>query len=189
MNFFYNQSIFFKTKYTRLICNNAADFIFFLLKYNIDTCIYVYKIHNMNYRKTNIFAFLICCLFIFSSCREIITPVDNQEETASILNNPFESATPNSYSFEISARNNSSNYANAIPVLQSLNLSLALSNYNSGTVHIKLINRERIIVYNRIFDFAFASSTVNLDGLAPSQVNVKFNNFSGDFSLNINGNP
>ncbi|MEJ2616347.1 MAG: hypothetical protein P8Z35_15430 [Ignavibacteriaceae bacterium] len=143
----------------------------------------------MNNKKTKIFAVLICCLFIFSSCREIITPTDNQEKTASILNNPIESATPNSYTFEISARNNTSIYANSIPVLQNLNLSLALSNYNSGTVHIQLINHDLVIVYNRIFDFGFKSSTVNLDGLAPSQINLKFDNFSGDFSVNINGNP
>ena len=143
----------------------------------------------MNNKKTNIFVFFICCLFLFSSCREIITPTDNREETASILNNPIEAATPNSYSFEISARNNTSNYANSIPILQSLNLSLALSNYNSGTVHIQLINRDLVIIYNRIFDFGFTSSTVNLDGLAPSQINLKFDNFSGDFSVNLNGNP
>jgi len=143
----------------------------------------------MSYKKTNIFAFLICCFFIFSSCREIIPPTDNQEETASILNNPIESATPNSYTFEISARNNTSNYANSIPVLQNLNVSLALSNYYSGTVHIKLINSDLVIVYNRIFGFGFASSTVNLNGLAPSRINLKFDNFSGDFSVKINGNP
>ncbi|MFZ0453802.1 MAG: hypothetical protein WCE54_18755 [Ignavibacteriaceae bacterium] len=143
----------------------------------------------MNYKKTNIFVSFICCLFIFSSCREIIAPTDNHEETASILNNPIEAATPNSYSFEISARNNSSNYANTIPILQSLNLSIALNNYNSGTVHIKLVNHDLVVVYNRIFDFGFTSSTVNLDGLSPSQINLKFDNFSGDFSVNLNGNP
>ncbi len=144
---------------------------------------------HIDFKKTNIFIFLICSLFIFSSCREIITPRGNREETASILNNPIEAATPNSYTFEISARNNSSNYANTIPVLQNLNLSIALSNYNSGTVHIKLVNQELVVVYNRIFDFGFPSSTVNLDGLVPSWINLEFDNFSGDFSVNIDGNP
>jgi hypothetical protein len=144
----------------------------------------------MYYNKVNIFILIICSIFIFISCREIITPpAGNQEETVSILNFPFETETPNSYTFEISARNNSSNYANTIPVLQSLNLSLAVSNYNSGTIHIKLINNDQVIVYNRIFDFGFPNSTVNLDGLVPRQVSLEFDNFSGDFSLNLNGNP
>lgn len=143
----------------------------------------------MNYKKTNIFILTICCLFIFTSCREILTPTVNQEESANILNNPIESATPNSYAFEIIAINNSSNYAKAIPVLQKLNLSLSLNNYNSGSIHIQLINKEQVTVYNRIFSFGISSSTVNLDGLVPSKISLKFNNFSGDFALNLNGNP
>lgn len=144
----------------------------------------------MNLKKINILILFISLIFIFTSCREIITPTSShEEENTFLLNNPFESETPNSYTFAITARNNSSNYATTIPVLQNLNLSLAVNNYNSGTVHIQLVNNEQIIVYNRIFDFGFPSSTVNLDGLVPSQIKLIFDNFSGDFSLNLNGNP
>lgn len=143
----------------------------------------------MNYRETNIIILIICCLFLFISCREIITPVDSQKKTTNLLNNPIESETPNSYTFKISARNNSSNYINAIPVLQYLDLSLAVGNYNSGTVHIQLVNNAQEVVYDRTFNFGFPSSTVNLDRLVPNKVKLEFDNFSGDFSLNLNGNP
>ena len=142
----------------------------------------------MNYKKTNLLSLLVIYLFISASCREVTAPSINQEY-ADYLNNPIESKTPNSYSFEISAENNSSNYLNNIPVLQKLNLSLALKNYTSGTVHIKLINNEQIIIYNRIFTFGFPASSVNLDGLAPSQISLEFESFSGDFSLYLDGNP
>ncbi len=142
----------------------------------------------MNYKKITLLSLLIIYLFISASCREVIAPSINQEN-ADYVNNPIESETPNSYSFEISAEKNSSNYLNNIPVLQKLNLSLALNNYASGTVHIKLIDNEQVIIYNRIFTFGFPTSTVNLDGLAPSQISLEFENFSGDFSLYLNGNP
>lgn len=143
----------------------------------------------MNYIKVNILILLIGFFLTFISCREIVSPTTNQDENAKILNNPIESITSNSYAFEISAKNNSSIFVNSIPVLQNLDLSLALNNYDSGTVHIQLINNENIPVYNRIFTFGFSTSTANLDGLLPSQIYLEFDNFSGDFILILNGNP
>ncbi len=142
----------------------------------------------MNNKKTNILALLICYLFMFTSCREVVAP-SLVQETTDKLNSPIQSITPNSYAFEISAKNNSSNFTNAIPVLQNLNLSLALNNYTSGTVHIQLVNNDQIIIYNRIFGFGFPNSSVNLDGFAPSRITLGFDNFSGDFSLYLNGKP
>ena len=143
----------------------------------------------MNCQKGYIVALSFCFLFIFAACREIITPEANQEEPASTLNRPIESATPNSYNFEIMAKNNSSNFAKHIPVLQILNLSLSVNNYNSGTVHIQLINMDQTTVYNKIFSYGISNSTVNLDSLAPSIISLKFDNFTGDFAVNLNGKP
>ena len=76
-----------------------------------------------------------------------------------------------------------------LPILKNLNLSLSLNNYSSGTVSIFLVNKDQVVVYNRIFGSNLTTSSVNLDGLLPSLIKIEFGNFSGNFSLHLAGKP
>jgi hypothetical protein len=142
----------------------------------------------MNCKKINILILLIFYVFFISCCREeILTP--SRIESINLLNNPIQAVTASSYTFEITAQDNSSYFIDPIPILRNLNLSLSLDNYTSGTVSIFLVNKEQIVVYNRIFGNNLTTSSVNLDGLLPSLIKIEFGNFSGDFSLQLAGKP
>ena len=136
----------------------------------------------MNSKKINIFALLICYLFLFSSCREeIIAPL--KPDAADRINNPVQSATSNSYSFSINAQSNSSFFIDAVPVLPSLDLSLSLDNYSGGYVYIFLTENNGRLVYSDTCGANFNNSSINLDGFLPSRIELQFENFSGNFSF------
>ena len=142
----------------------------------------------MNYQKLNIYFAFTITILLFASCREeILTP--SKIETNILLNSPIQSVTASSYSFEITAEDNSSYFLDPLPILKNLNLSLSLNNYSSGKVSIFLVNKDQVTVYNRIFGSNVSASSVNLDGLLPSLIKIEFGNFSGNFSLHLAGKP
>lgn len=128
-------------------------------------------------------------LFVFISllavsCREEIIVPDNIPAN---INEPVQSRSDNTYSFSINAKGNTSKIRDFIFSKLRVNIFLSVSNYNSGTVEINLIDDNERVFYSHIIDDNTEGITSYSQGYLSKAIGINFKNFTGNLVVQISG--
>lgn len=125
---------------------------------------------------------LFICLLI-SGCREEII---NPENTGGNVNEPVLSTSQDIYSFSVNAKNITENIANQSALNTFYNqLFIAVSDYQSGFVDLRVINNRGEILYQNRLNQNQNGLYTRISGAVPSRIEFDFNNFTARMKLEI----
>lgn len=130
------------------------------------------------------FLFFVFISFFSISCREeVIAPVNIPAN----INEPVQMRSDNTYSFSINAKGNSSNIRDFIFSKIRVNIFLSVSNYNSGSVEINLIDNNERVFYSHIIDNNVEGITSFSQGYISKEINIDFKSFTGSLVIQVSG--
>ncbi len=135
-------------------------------------------------RKINYFCQLLTILLLlFVSCRENIITPDN---FANNINEPILISEPNSYTFFINAENITIDVVNNTSFSSTTSrITISIVNYSSGSVSVRVIDRQSISRFNYFGNDEESLFTEALSGYIPQSVGIRTFNFSGKLKVRL----